>query len=400
MALGEPHSGARRPHPLPGDALVLHRLARRVRRGAVARRREREPGDAARAPSAPPARRRRRRRGAAALGRRRLAGRDPPHRARARRPPWSARRVREQRGEPPHAAVRREARDPRRPRPRGDRDPASARRGRVAVRRDRRSAGRGDAARAEPRCVPLGPRRTRTAPLDIGFRGARYLPHVGDDERNRIIDYFATATFEPPLRVDVRTNVSYGAQGLGRVPEQHPGHDRRRVRRGVPASRRRDPVGHRGAARRGLTRPEGPRPTPPGAPVPAPTGEERAPPRRRSGRRTHPRAERAGRRRRARTRAGTTGRGRCRESASRRGTSTRSVPRPARSCCPGATTTCSRPTCSTSPSSATSPTSTTSSARFRDDDARLHMVRTQREWALDGHTYAHRVRGLLDALEG
>jgi hypothetical protein len=46
-------------------------------------------------------------------------------------------------------------------------------------------------------------------PLDIGFRGARYLPHVGDDERNRIIDFFATATFDPPLATDIRTNVSY-----------------------------------------------------------------------------------------------------------------------------------------------------------------------------------------------
>jgi hypothetical protein len=50
-------------------------------------------------------------------------------------------------------------------------------------------------------------------PIDIGFRGARYLPHVGDDERNRIIDYFATGTFQPPLQVDVRTNVSYGRRG-------------------------------------------------------------------------------------------------------------------------------------------------------------------------------------------
>jgi hypothetical protein len=38
-------------------------------------------------------------------------------------------------------------------------------------------------------------------------------------------------------------------------------------------------------------------------------------------------------------------------------------------------------------------------ARFRDDDTRLRMVRDARAWALDGHTYAHRVRGLLDALE-
>lgn len=59
------------------------------------------------------------------------------------------------------------------------------------------------------RCEVADDRR----PLDIGFRGARYLPHVGDEERNRIIDYFATATFDPPLAVDVRTNVSYGRRG-------------------------------------------------------------------------------------------------------------------------------------------------------------------------------------------
>ncbi len=50
-------------------------------------------------------------------------------------------------------------------------------------------------------------------PLDIGFRGARYLPHVGDEERNRVIDYFASTAFDPPLVVDVRTNVSYGRRG-------------------------------------------------------------------------------------------------------------------------------------------------------------------------------------------
>jgi len=53
-------------------------------------------------------------------------------------------------------------------------------------------------------------------PIDIGFRGARYLPHVGDDERNRIIDYFATIAFDPPLAVDVRLNTSYGRRGWAR----------------------------------------------------------------------------------------------------------------------------------------------------------------------------------------
>jgi hypothetical protein len=58
------------------------------------------------------------------------------------------------------------------------------------------------------RCEVPHPRR----PLDIGFRGARYLPHVGDDERNRIIDHFTT-TPPPGLKVDIRTNVSYGRKG-------------------------------------------------------------------------------------------------------------------------------------------------------------------------------------------
>ncbi|MBM3673224.1 MAG: hypothetical protein FJW86_13765 [Actinobacteria bacterium] len=53
-------------------------------------------------------------------------------------------------------------------------------------------------------------------PIDVGFRGARYLPHVGDDQRNRIIDYFATQRFEPPIVTDVRTNISYGRRRWAR----------------------------------------------------------------------------------------------------------------------------------------------------------------------------------------
>ena len=53
----------------------------------------------------------------------------------------------------------------------------------------------------------------RERAIDIGFRGARYLPQIGDDERNRIIDYFAEARFDPPLRTDVRTDVSYDRRG-------------------------------------------------------------------------------------------------------------------------------------------------------------------------------------------
>ena len=49
--------------------------------------------------------------------------------------------------------------------------------------------------------------------IDVGFRGARYLPQIGDDERNRIIDYFAETRFEPALRTDIRTDVSYDRRG-------------------------------------------------------------------------------------------------------------------------------------------------------------------------------------------
>jgi Glycosyl transferases group 1 len=50
-------------------------------------------------------------------------------------------------------------------------------------------------------------------PVDIGFRGARYLASVGDDDRNRIVDYFASASFAPPLVTDIRTDTSYGRRG-------------------------------------------------------------------------------------------------------------------------------------------------------------------------------------------
>ncbi|MEX0663505.1 MAG: glycosyltransferase [Acidimicrobiia bacterium] len=57
---------------------------------------------------------------------------------------------------------------------------------------------------------------SKQRPIDVGFRGARYLPHVGDEERNRIIDYFAMQSFDPPLVTDVRTNVSYDRRGWAR----------------------------------------------------------------------------------------------------------------------------------------------------------------------------------------
>ena len=52
--------------------------------------------------------------------------------------------------------------------------------------------------------------------IDVGFRGARYSRHVGDDDRNRIIDYFATAPLDPPMVVDIGTKAGYARRGWAR----------------------------------------------------------------------------------------------------------------------------------------------------------------------------------------
>jgi hypothetical protein len=39
--------------------------------------------------------------------------------------------------------------------------------------------------------------------IDIGVRAARYLPHLGDDDRNRLHDFFGDGRFDPPLVVDI-----------------------------------------------------------------------------------------------------------------------------------------------------------------------------------------------------
>ena len=40
-------------------------------------------------------------------------------------------------------------------------------------------------------------------PIDIGTRAARYLPHLGDNDRNRIIEYFRVAGAQRGLAVDI-----------------------------------------------------------------------------------------------------------------------------------------------------------------------------------------------------
>ncbi len=51
--------------------------------------------------------------------------------------------------------------------------------------------------------IPLAERK-----IDIGIRSYRYLSCLGDNERNRIMDYFETHEFDPGLVVDVDTRHS------------------------------------------------------------------------------------------------------------------------------------------------------------------------------------------------
>jgi hypothetical protein len=48
---------------------------------------------------------------------------------------------------------------------------------------------------------PIRPADDR--PLDVGVRAARYLPHLGDDDRNRLMQWFATQGAAQGLKVEV-----------------------------------------------------------------------------------------------------------------------------------------------------------------------------------------------------
>jgi hypothetical protein len=50
----------------------------------------------------------------------------------------------------------------------------------------------------------------RERPIDIGARSFRYLAYLGDDERNRIYDYFAANPFKPKLKLDFSTEQRFG----------------------------------------------------------------------------------------------------------------------------------------------------------------------------------------------
>ncbi len=51
---------------------------------------------------------------------------------------------------------------------------------------------------------PLTPQAGR--PIDIGTRSFKYIAFIGDDDRNRIHDFFENGSFTPALRVDVATS--------------------------------------------------------------------------------------------------------------------------------------------------------------------------------------------------
>lgn len=58
---------------------------------------------------------------------------------------------------------------------------------------------------------PIVPHRDR--PIDIGARSQQYWSCLGDNERNELFGLFATRTFDPPLKVDIDTTVRYDREG-------------------------------------------------------------------------------------------------------------------------------------------------------------------------------------------
>jgi hypothetical protein len=49
--------------------------------------------------------------------------------------------------------------------------------------------------------------------IDVGARSWRYLAYLGDDDRNRIYDYFESADFQPPLALDFSTEQRFDRAG-------------------------------------------------------------------------------------------------------------------------------------------------------------------------------------------
>ena len=47
--------------------------------------------------------------------------------------------------------------------------------------------------------------RQQDRPVDIGVRAGLYPPHIGDQDRNRLHEYFGSHLFDPSLKVDIST---------------------------------------------------------------------------------------------------------------------------------------------------------------------------------------------------
>lgn len=52
--------------------------------------------------------------------------------------------------------------------------------------------------------------------IDIGARSFRYLPYLGDNDRNRIFDFFSSHPFDPPLSIDMSTEHRFDRDGWSR----------------------------------------------------------------------------------------------------------------------------------------------------------------------------------------
>jgi hypothetical protein len=63
-----------------------------------------------------------------------------------------------------------------------------------------------------PRVFRPGP-PSEERPIDIGARSFRYLAYLGDDDRNRIFDFFAANPFEPKLVLDFSTEHRFDRRG-------------------------------------------------------------------------------------------------------------------------------------------------------------------------------------------
>ncbi len=48
---------------------------------------------------------------------------------------------------------------------------------------------------------PVKPQRERK--IDFGVRTHQYLPYIGDNDRNDLLNFFATSSFKPPIRIDM-----------------------------------------------------------------------------------------------------------------------------------------------------------------------------------------------------